>query len=103
MFKMDKVEEEKLSRIDDKHLSKPSNILVTAVNSDVEKKRSNPTQNSPTIKPSGVRWNCLCSPTTHEGSFRCRFHRGHVMTRGGSVGSNLSELATKPRTIIDLV
>ncbi|MFS8020530.1 hypothetical protein Hanom_Chr16g01416631 [Helianthus anomalus] len=21
--------------------------------------------------------NCLCSPTTHEGSFRCRLHRTH--------------------------
>ncbi|KAM7252255.1 hypothetical protein ACFE04_024138 [Oxalis oulophora] len=44
------------------------------------------------------RFNCLCSPTTHVGSFRCRHHRGLGglgMTRGGSVGSNLSMLAAK--------
>ncbi|KAK7271291.1 hypothetical protein RJT34_27071 [Clitoria ternatea] len=23
---------------------------------------------------------CLCSPTTHEGSFRCRLHRGATTT-----------------------
>ncbi|XP_022735512.1 uncharacterized protein LOC111288802 [Durio zibethinus] len=44
-------------------------------------------------KPSGARWNCLCSPTTHAGSFRCRHHRLAGMTRGGSVGSKLSFLA----------
>ncbi|PIA58406.1 hypothetical protein AQUCO_00500376v1 [Aquilegia coerulea] len=39
---------------------------------------------------------CLCSPTTHAGSFRCRHHRNSLLSRhGGSVGSNLSELANK--------
>ncbi|KAE8654162.1 Farnesyl diphosphate synthase 2 [Hibiscus syriacus] len=42
--------------------------------------------------PSG-RSNCLCSPTTHAGSFRCRHHRVSGMSRGGSIGSNLSNLA----------
>ncbi|KAH1235949.1 hypothetical protein GmHk_08G021286 [Glycine max] len=28
--------------------------------------------NGTTSSPKGQ---CLCSPTTHEGSFRCRFHR----------------------------
>ncbi|KAM1472677.1 hypothetical protein ACFX2I_028897 [Malus domestica] len=52
-----------------------------------------------TLKSS--RWkNCLCSPTTHPGSFRCRQHRtssiGLGLNRvGGSVGSNLSELANR--------
>lgn len=42
------------------------------------------------------RWrNCLCSPTTHAGSFRCRFHRSSDMPRRGSVGSNLLDLAAK--------
>ncbi|XWS09617.1 hypothetical protein CRYUN_Cryun39dG0005000 [Craigia yunnanensis] len=44
-------------------------------------------------KPTSARWNCLCSPTTHAGSFRCRHHRLASMTRGGSVGSNLALLA----------
>ncbi|RZC71336.1 hypothetical protein C5167_034540 [Papaver somniferum] len=28
----------------------------------------------------GAKINCLCSPTTHAGSFRCRFHRAHNST-----------------------
>ncbi|MCL7027297.1 hypothetical protein MKW94_004005 [Papaver nudicaule] len=28
----------------------------------------------------GAKINCLCSPTTHAGSFRCRFHRAHSST-----------------------
>ncbi|KAL7102505.1 hypothetical protein ACP275_08G124200 [Erythranthe tilingii] len=42
------------------------------------------------------RYNCLCSPTTHAGSFRCRHHRNNAaggLTRNSmSVGSNLSQL-----------
>ncbi|PON86349.1 hypothetical protein TorRG33x02_179150 [Trema orientale] len=52
-------------------------------------------------KSSSTRWNCLCSPTTHAGSFRCRHHRSSGMNRGGSVGSNLSELARKSGAIGD--
>lgn len=52
---------------------------------------------SPTsAKPQSARWkNCLCSPTTHVGSFRCRHHRnsGFGLPHGGSVGSNLSNYA----------
>ncbi|ESQ48701.1 hypothetical protein EUTSA_v10021795mg [Eutrema salsugineum] len=47
-------------------------------------------------KSSSVRQNCLCAPTTHPGSFRCRYHRrnaGLGMSRGISVPSNLSMLA----------
>ncbi|XP_010487072.1 PREDICTED: uncharacterized protein LOC104765098 [Camelina sativa] len=47
------------------------------------------------IKSSSVRQNCLCAPTTHPGSFRCRYHRrnaGLGMSRGISVPSNLSML-----------
>ncbi|XVF03598.1 hypothetical protein REPUB_Repub05bG0007100 [Reevesia pubescens] len=52
-------------------------------------------------KPLGARSNCLCSPTTHAGSFRCRHHRVGGMKRGGSVGSNLSLLDnSKPQTNI---
>ncbi|KAI3789389.1 hypothetical protein L2E82_02182 [Cichorium intybus] len=39
-------------------------------------------------KPNAKKINCLCAPTNHPGSFRCRYHRNSV-----SVGSNLSELA----------
>ncbi|PIA26391.1 hypothetical protein AQUCO_09400032v1 [Aquilegia coerulea] len=30
---------------------------------------------------SGVKTNCLCSPTTHTGSFRCRLHRSPSLSR----------------------
>lgn len=46
-------------------------------------------------KSSSVRQNCLCAPTTHPGSFRCRYHRrnaGLGMSRGISVPSNLAML-----------
>uniref|UniRef100_A0A9I9DWL3 Uncharacterized protein n=2 Tax=Cucumis melo TaxID=3656 RepID=A0A9I9DWL3_CUCME len=53
-----------------------------------------------TKTPSSAKANCLCSPTTHIGSFRCRHHRHAGMIRGGSVGSNLSDLARKPTEIM---
>ncbi|KAH7301689.1 hypothetical protein KP509_23G038200 [Ceratopteris richardii] len=40
---------------------------------------------------------CLCAPTTHEGSFRCRLHRGNPMILEGSTHSCSSNLETKPR------
>jgi len=52
-------------------------------------------------KSSNGRWNCLCSPTTHAGSFRCRHHRSGGMIRGGSVGSNLAQLGNKAGAISD--
>ncbi|KAL4588862.1 hypothetical protein LXL04_001759 [Taraxacum kok-saghyz] len=39
-------------------------------------------------KSNAMKISCLCAPTNHPGSFRCRYHRNSV-----SVGSNLSELA----------
>ncbi|XP_062170598.1 uncharacterized protein LOC133876347 [Alnus glutinosa] len=61
---------------------------------------------SPSLKETkgkqSARWkNCLCSPTTHVGSFRCRHHRSSSLHRGGSVGSKLSELAHKSGTVSD--
>ncbi|KAL5707827.1 hypothetical protein ACHQM5_018684 [Ranunculus cassubicifolius] len=54
-------------------------------------------------KQTSVKANCLCSPTTHTGSFRCRHHRNSILTRsGGSVGSNLSELASSRTNLSDL-
>nr|KYP61610.1 hypothetical protein KK1_016106 [Cajanus cajan] len=41
-----------------------------------------PESDSGSGSPSGAtsfpKGQCLCSPTTHEGSFRCRFHRSSV-------------------------
>ncbi|GMH24392.1 hypothetical protein Nepgr_026235 [Nepenthes gracilis] len=50
----------------------------------------------PMRKSPSTRSSCLCSPTTHLGSFRCRHHRnGDDIRRGHSVGSGLSELADR--------
>ncbi|KAI3457691.1 hypothetical protein Pfo_014354 [Paulownia fortunei] len=47
-------------------------------------------------KTASIRNNCLCSPTTHAGSFRCRYHRNSGLAHSSmSVGSKLSELASK--------
>ncbi|ESQ42847.1 hypothetical protein EUTSA_v10015819mg [Eutrema salsugineum] len=63
-------------------------------------KKQSQDQNSPSLRRWGSssgsaklgRQNCLCSPTTHAGSFRCRHHRVESLTRAGSIGSNLAVL-----------
>ncbi|KAF8026420.1 hypothetical protein BT93_F3027 [Corymbia citriodora subsp. variegata] len=53
---------------------------------------------------SNCKSNCLCSPTTHVGSFRCRFHRSSSsLSRGSSVSMNLSELGSKSGPLGDSV
>ncbi|MFS7995303.1 hypothetical protein Hanom_Chr12g01116401 [Helianthus anomalus] len=41
-------------------------------------------------KSSATKITCMCAPTNHPGSFRCRHHRNSA-----SVGSNLSELGNR--------
>ncbi|GMI70785.1 hypothetical protein HRI_000747800 [Hibiscus trionum] len=38
-------------------------------------------------QPSVSKTNCLCSPTTHPGSFRCRLHRAPSLQRTKSIDS----------------
>ncbi|KAJ4828776.1 hypothetical protein Tsubulata_023753 [Turnera subulata] len=48
-------------------------------------------------KSKSGKMSCLCSPTTHPGSFRCRLHRSGMQTglsRGSSVGANLYALGS---------
>ncbi|EOA35969.1 hypothetical protein CARUB_v10021233mg [Capsella rubella] len=41
--------------------------------------------------------NCLCSPTTHPGSFRCRMHRTLSLPRTKSIeAASLSDPSSKP-------
>ncbi|CBI18642.3 unnamed protein product, partial [Vitis vinifera] len=40
-----------------------------------------------TRQPSNAKSNCLCSPTTHAGSFRCRLHRAPSLQRTKSMDS----------------
>ncbi|MBA0573808.1 hypothetical protein Golob_001065 [Gossypium lobatum] len=51
-------------------------------------------------KSSASKSNCLCSPTTHAGSFRCRYHRAGF-PRAASVGSKLSMLGDTIHHISD--
>ncbi|CAI9772589.1 unnamed protein product [Fraxinus pennsylvanica] len=84
--------------------SEKSKIVVPELCLDAWKNDIHSTPSSPVTlrKTSSVRHNCLCSPTTHTGSFRCRYHRNHGLTRGSiSVGSKLSELAGKSTEICD--
>ncbi|XP_027347815.1 uncharacterized protein LOC113859200 [Abrus precatorius] len=40
-----------------------------------------------TRQPSMTKTTCLCSPTTHAGSFRCRLHRTPSLQRTKSIES----------------
>ncbi|XVE54288.1 hypothetical protein DITRI_Ditri03aG0068800 [Diplodiscus trichospermus] len=46
---------------------------------------------------------CLCSPTTHQGSFRCRFHRSSSsawMKRSNSMPANSNSRASlSPKSV----
>ncbi|KAG2701919.1 hypothetical protein I3843_06G062500 [Carya illinoinensis] len=52
-----------------------------------------------TRQPSSTKSNCLCSPTTHAGSFRCRHHRSPSLQRTRSMDStSLRESTSKACT-----
>nr|DAD44710.1 TPA_asm: hypothetical protein HUJ06_002940 [Nelumbo nucifera] len=45
---------------------------------------------------------CLCSPTTHSGSFRCKFHRSLSSTwtrRSKSMSGNSSPPSISPKSV----
>lgn len=42
--------------------------------------------------PSDSKPNCLCSPTTHVGSFRCRYHRTSPLANHANSFNDLSNL-----------
>ncbi|RDX94026.1 hypothetical protein CR513_23631, partial [Mucuna pruriens] len=48
-------------------------------------------------QPSMTKTNCLCSPTTHAGSFRCRLHRTPSLHRTKSMESE--SLQDQPSTV----
>jgi len=51
-------------------------------------------------QPSMTKTNCLCSPTTHAGSFRCRLHRTPSLQRTKSMES---EASTVHASMVDAV
>ncbi|KAH1092593.1 hypothetical protein GLYMA_14G011700v4 [Glycine max] len=66
-------------------INKQSNMVVSV--------STTPQAASALKKSSSERRSCLCSPTTHVGSFRCRHHRSG-MSHASSVGSNLSAMSS---------
>ncbi|PSR84819.1 Tubulin glycylase [Actinidia chinensis var. chinensis] len=49
-----------------------------------------------------TKTNCLCSPTTHAGSFRCRLHRaGPALQRTKSVDSKPNPSTTNGGTTVE--
>ncbi|OVA19743.1 hypothetical protein BVC80_9059g67 [Macleaya cordata] len=73
-------------------------IVVPTVNVEQSPTGTSPRVQSPSARKlqrqsSSAKSNCLCSPTTHVGSFRCRLHRNPDLSRSGnSIGSKLAEL-----------
>ncbi|XVF88514.1 hypothetical protein PTKIN_Ptkin19aG0056900 [Pterospermum kingtungense] len=54
--------------------------------------------------PKSAGGQCLCSPTTHQGSFRCRFHRSSssawMMKRSKSMPVNRNSVASlSPKSV----
>jgi len=81
-----------------KHIN-GTQMEISNLNMDVIKNQSNmhvsesPTSERILKKSSSERRNCLCSPTTHVGSFKCRHHR--VGMSHANSGSNLSAMDSK--------
>ncbi|KAL1560928.1 hypothetical protein AAHA92_11083 [Salvia divinorum] len=68
------------------------NPSITAMNA-VSRASSVPTSPVGLANAKTLKSSCLCSPTTHAGSFRCRYHRNTGLMRNSiSVGAKLSEL-----------
>ncbi|KAH7511901.1 hypothetical protein FEM48_Zijuj12G0032300 [Ziziphus jujuba var. spinosa] len=56
----------------------------------------------PSTTSSSPKGQCLCSPTTHQGSFRCRFHRSKSTTwlkRSKSMPANNSVASLFPKSV----
>uniref|UniRef100_A0A5K1B4U5 Uncharacterized protein n=1 Tax=Nymphaea colorata TaxID=210225 RepID=A0A5K1B4U5_9MAGN len=76
---------------DVEHMTRQQKIMNTPVGLEVQVPEAPESQvaappPSLTRQASG-KLNCLCSPTTHAGSFRCRLHRGPLLQRTKSFNS----------------
>ncbi|KAK9947710.1 hypothetical protein M0R45_003322 [Rubus argutus] len=80
-----------------------SNNMSVSTNSP---KSSGNVAEAPSPKSAKGGGQCLCSPTTHQGSFRCRFHRSRSATawmqRSKSMPpANNSPASLSPTSVID--
>ncbi|KAJ4961050.1 hypothetical protein NE237_020960 [Protea cynaroides] len=56
----------------------------TAKDTEMKTQVTEPMTRTPTpklVRQTSGKTNCLCSPTTHAGSFRCRLHRSSSLQR----------------------
>ncbi|TYJ43400.1 hypothetical protein E1A91_A03G150400v1 [Gossypium mustelinum] len=74
--------------------SKIETITASTVESHAAGPASGQGQGAPGLsrQPSVTKTNCLCSPTTHPGSFRCRVHRAPSLQRTKSIESQSATL-----------
>lgn len=68
--------------------NRPSSPETSSASLSVSKKSSS--------TPVPVKMSCLCAPTNHAGSFRCRLHRGTQQSWGGRPLAPAATPATKP-------
>ncbi|MBA0738728.1 hypothetical protein Gogos_012055 [Gossypium gossypioides] len=74
--------------------SKTETITASTLESHAAGPASGQGQGAPGLsrQPSVTKTNCLCSPTTHPGSFRCRVHRAPSLQRTKSIESQSATL-----------
>lgn len=75
---------------DDKIMAARLKIDMQDLSLDDDTNDTKAASTSPNRKSSAAKVSCMCAPTNHPGSFRCRHHRNSA-----SVGSNLSELGNR--------
>ncbi|EEF32333.1 conserved hypothetical protein [Ricinus communis] len=70
-------------------MSKSMKIEISSESDSVTKFPVTPTSamTQLTRQPSVTKSSCLCSPTSHAGSFRCRLHRAPTLQRTKSIDS----------------
>ncbi|KAI3759615.1 hypothetical protein L6452_07549 [Arctium lappa] len=73
--------------IDHGNANSPGHSSI-ASSSPRERSQTSNHRNSNKAWSNGQKKTCMCSPTTHPGSFRCSLHRNVITTRNGSNQSN---------------
>ncbi|KAG6764709.1 hypothetical protein POTOM_032192 [Populus tomentosa] len=79
-------------------------VMKVEIPSETERMSSGGTKSTsgPQRQSSATKSNCLCSPTSHAGSFRCRLHRAPSLQRTKSIDSaSLRDSETKINTTAD--
>ncbi|XP_047331861.1 uncharacterized protein LOC124935473 [Impatiens glandulifera] len=67
----------------------PTRIHMRLSPAPVSSVRFSPSRSIAVSPASSQKQTCLCSPTTHPGSFRCSLHKDYSIVRNGSVEGDL--------------